>query len=118
MDVERKYEWPGWAHNGGYLDFCSHSCPVCQYFIAHGVGRKIYVLCNQGKDCLIRWTATRRFCETQPSPYAHWKKSYSIESERTKYALEICALIIDALDKLSHTQSGGRAQAAKSPITL
>ncbi len=77
-----KDRWPGWEKNGGHLESCLHDCPVC------GHSRQI---CSH---CIIKWK--KAWCDDEEAEYGKWTNAES-KQERTKYALEIAALALDAL---------------------
>ena len=76
-----KMEWPGWKFNGGYLGNCENNCPCCGY-----------ASCSQ---CPIDIWANG-YCESEDSPFTNWFKSQT-KTERSKWALEIAILALDAL---------------------
>lgn len=80
---------PVWERNGGWLEECSGDCPCCAYDTEY---------C---KMCPIKWTKhkTKRLCDHPSSPFYKWNSANSIV-EKTKYALEICVLAIEGLERL------------------
>jgi len=88
---EPKHMWPGWLSNGGYLGCCMLECPCCEY---QGNNDDEDFPCNV--ICPLTWTVGGEWCGDADSPYKKWINSKT-SSEKTEYALEICALAIDAM---------------------
>lgn len=81
-----KQLWPGWEERGGYLDYCYRNCPCCEFAPTD---------CNR---CPIKWSYTGSkdyMCEY--SEYRKWRNSKTLE-DRTKWALEIAILALEALN--------------------
>ncbi len=77
--IERKCDWPGWKSNGGYLEYCSAWCPICEYSNCCAV-------------CIIKWS--NGSCDN--SEFYEWAYAET-KQERIKWALKIAALALDAL---------------------
>ncbi|MBU1621761.1 MAG: hypothetical protein KKF27_20390 [Gammaproteobacteria bacterium] len=77
-----------WEENGGWLAYCTAECPCCEYTKSKNYN------CNK---CPIKWQGN--YCENDNSPYRKWWLSET-NLERTKYALEICILSLEAIKRL------------------
>ena len=82
----RKYEWPGWKENGGYLEKCSQHCPACAFSSPEDL-----MDCS---DCVVKWPDGH--CNVKESPFYQWYGSQT-KRTRSKYALEIVILVLEAL---------------------
>ena len=76
-----KYLWPGWKAQGGYLEHCFAHCPTCEYT-------------NVCATCIINWNGID--CNTDDGEFKKWGNAKT-KQERTKWALKIAALALDAL---------------------
>ena len=80
-----KVGWPGWKHNGGYIDsWCL--CPICDYTSVRNIS------CM---SCPVDWSHDNQpymSCTDPRSIYKRWVASKSSEN-----ALRICQAIIDAM---------------------
>jgi hypothetical protein len=83
-----KESWSGWKQHGKMV--CD--CPCCEYEEQHS-NRKLFCL----EDCLIKWPGGD--CESDDSPYENWKQAATVQ-KRKKLALEIVALVEEALKQL------------------
>ena len=86
-----KEDWPGWIRNGGYLGRCMSHCPCCEYKENNNDEN---MSCEN--ICPLTWTVGGDWCGNDYSPYGKWNSTIRL-SLKTKYALEICALAIDAM---------------------
>jgi len=86
-----KRRWPGWMSNGGYLEECMSYCPCCQY---EEDNNEEDMPCEN--VCPLTWTVNGYWCGADNSPYKKWHDSRT-PLGKTMYALEICALAIDAM---------------------
>jgi hypothetical protein len=84
---KRKENWPGWKFNGGYLEECSGDCPCCDYKVS---------IKNSSctTHCPIKWTDGH--CLSSGSEYIEYIYAKTFK-ERTKWALKIAELALDAL---------------------
>ena len=87
-----KSKWPGWKSNGGYLDMCELGCPVCEY--SHLYPRS----CCGNRECIIAWNSVDGSCcnDDRATEYQKWGNALNSQT-RTKWALKIAALTLDAL---------------------
>ncbi len=78
---KHKEDWPGLKKNGGYLEYCLHDCPACEYS-------------ESCEHCIIKWK--EECCVHAGSEFSKWDNART-KQERTKWALRIAALALDAL---------------------
>jgi len=80
-----KTKCPIWKMNGGYLEHCKGCCPCCEY---------LEQLCLQSCeiDCPINWSGSWCFS----GEYGKYQKAKTFK-DRTKWALKIAELALDAL---------------------
>ena len=83
---DRKFNWPGWEENGGYLEPCVSYCPVCEFSNIDSI--------DSCKDCAVNWPGGH--CNVTFSPFYQWCGS-EMEEKRSKWALEIAILALKAL---------------------
>lgn len=89
--TRKKYEWPGLKSNGGYLEKCDHNCPCCEY--------ASHITCTTCENCILKWSGENAGCigtKINPGEFRIWKNAET-PKEKTKWALKICELCIDAL---------------------
>jgi len=87
-----KYEASIWKRNGGWLTYCRADCPCCEY----ASNRIVTEYCP---NCPIKWPGSR--CQSDKSPFWKWEQTLSL-SDRTKYALEICVLSLEAIERIQN----------------
>lgn len=86
-----KCGWPGWKSRGGYLDVCEMGCPVCEYSTL-----RPELDCNR-RGCIIAWNSVDGCCnDNGTTEYQQWNSARNRQT-RTKWALKIAALALDAL---------------------
>jgi len=84
-----KEDWPGWEENGGYLEHCNCYCPCCHY-VYNYVYKRDFEQCQD--LCPIKWSDI--WCMTgEFGSYC----TATTNKERTKWALKIAELALDAL---------------------
>ena len=67
-----------WKINGGWMGNYEARCPCCEF----------------GRCCIIAWPGGD--CVREKGPFILWSRSKT-PADRTKYALKICVLALDAL---------------------
>lgn len=87
-----KREWPGWKAQGGYLQDCQYECPACEY-VKRDWDFEMDKSCED--DCIISWSD--RWCEDSKAEFRLWKNPKNTAKDRTKWALEIAILALEAL---------------------
>jgi len=87
-----------WEENGGWIERCLNNCPCCEFAKSQKKPEELH-RCHY---CPIKWGGNRKryMCEGVGAAFNKWYAYDGTKKDRTKWALKIATLSMEALYRL------------------